>query len=340
MNEIKLTLIAALLCALLIFILRKLSHAFGMLDLPDERKQHAHPTPTIGGLAMFLAMVIALQFGPPLAMPQIVLLICASVLLVLGMLDDKHNLSVSLRMLIQVSLVLIVLSGANGTIEQIGSIGDWQIKLGLFAIPLSLIAFVGGINAMNMIDGADGMAGSMALISTVGALLILNTGLEQPLDLAYTLIGVLVVFLLFNARIFISHAWVFMGDAGSMWLGLVVGWLMAQVAQQNAEPMIVLWLFGLPLIDTLTVMLRRIHQKKSPFKADRTHIHHVLQNLGFSVGRKVLLAALAQSALVLIGLTMHFMQASTLLVLGSFILFFASYYVVLRKCQSPSQTSH
>ena len=331
MNEIKLTVIAALFCALLIFILRKLSHALGMLDLPDKRKQHAHPTPTIGGLAMFLAMVIALQFGPSLTMPQIVLLMCASALLVLGMLDDKHNLSVSLRMLIQVSLVLIVLASANGTIEQIGSIGDWQIKLGLFALPLSLIAFVGGINAMNMIDGADGMAGSMALISTVGALLILNSGLEQSLDLAYALIGVLVAFLLFNSRIFISHAWVFMGDAGSMWLGLVVGWLMAQVAQHHAEPMIVLWLFGLPLIDTLTVMLRRMRRKKSPFKADRTHIHHVLQRLGFSTGRKVLLAALVQSGLVLIGLTMHFMHASTLLVLGGFILLFASYYFILRK---------
>lgn len=324
--------ISLTVAVVLILVLRKLSNQLGMLDHPDARKQHKHPTPTVGGLAMFLAMIIALQFAPSLAMPQIVLLLCASALLVLGMLDDKHNLSVSLRMMIQVTLALIVIVATNATIAQVGSIAGWQMSLGGLAIPLSLIAFVGGINAMNMIDGADGLAGSMALISTIGAVVVLSLcQTNLSLDLPFALIGVLFAFLLFNARLFVAHAWVFMGDAGSMWLGLVVGWLMAQVAQQQVEPTIVLWLFGLPLIDTLTVMLRRIHRKKSPFKADRTHIHHVLQQKGFATGRKVLLAALAQCVLVVIGVTLYLISAPTVVILGGFTILFISYYYLLRN---------
>lgn len=318
-------------CAIaLILLLRYLATHLDMLDYPDERKQHAHPIPTVGGVAMLMALLVAVQFGPPIDRPHFILLACAAGLAILGVIDDKHDLPVNLRMVIQVVLALIVVQNVHGTISQIGSVFGYPLNLGLLALPVSLLAIVGAINAINMIDGADGMAGSMVLITSLGATAIFmvdprGAALTTPL----ALLGAVTAFLLFNARIFINRAKVFMGDAGSTWLGLVVGWMLIRVTQGSGDPLVALWLFGLPLIDTLSVMMRRINRKKSPFKADRTHIHHVFERHGFSTGRSVLLSALGHALLVTTGVTLYLIGAPTLVVLGGFLAVFAIYYYVL-----------
>ncbi len=186
-------------CVVLIFLLRKLARGWGMLDHPDERKQHTHPTPTVGGIAMFFAVVLAVNFGLALPYPQKILLGCSAALVALGVFDDKHNLAVNLRLMIQVTLALIVIVGAQGSVTYLGSVFGMPINLGLLTLPLSLIAFVGGINAMNMIDGADGMAGSMALITMIGvAVLCSVTPLGISLTLPLALLGALAGFLTFN----------------------------------------------------------------------------------------------------------------------------------------------
>jgi UDP-N-acetylmuramyl pentapeptide phosphotransferase/UDP-N-acetylglucosamine-1-phosphate transferase len=216
-------------------------------------------------------------------------------------------------------------------VTNIGSIFGIPLNLGLLAIPLSLIAFVGGINAMNMIDGADGMAGSMAFITTLGVAILCSVGsFDVSLELPLALLGALAAFLIFNSRIFVKRAWVFMGDAGSMWLGLVIGWFMAKICQQHSDPSVIFWLFGLPLIDTIAVMFRRMRSKKSPFKADRTHLHHILELRGFSAGRAVLIASLAQAVLVSIGVAFYLLHTPTVFVLGGFVVLFAIYYSRMR----------
>ena len=323
--------ISFFVCVVLIFLLRKLARGWGMLDHPDERKQHMHPTPTVGGIAMFVAVILAVKFGLALPYPQQVLLACSAALVALGVFDDKHNLAVNLRLMIQVTLALIVIVGAQGSVTYLGSVFGVPVHLGLLALPLSLIAFVGGINAMNMIDGADGMAGSMALITMIGVAILCSVapfGVSLTLPLA--LLGALAGFLTFNSRVFMSRAKIFMGDAGSMWLGLVLGFFMAKIAQQADNPSVIFWLFGLPLIDTLAVMSRRMRSKKSPFKADRTHFHHVLEMRGFSAGRAVLIAALVQAVLVTIGITFYLLKTPTVIVLGSFAVLFGVYYSRMR----------
>src|ERR1035437_10172628 len=160
--------VSMLVCAILILLLRRVAHRLDIVDRPGGRKHHEHPTPTAGGLAIFIAVLAALFIGDAMHGNVATLLGCAAVLVLLGILDDKHGLSVSLRMGIQVFLVSVVIVGAGGTITHLGAMFGCDIPLGMFAIPFSVIAFVGGINAINMIDGADGMAGKMALITTLG----------------------------------------------------------------------------------------------------------------------------------------------------------------------------
>lgn len=328
-------LIALTSSTLLILFLRALAHKLNFMDHPGGRKQHAAPTPTIGGLAMFLAMLIALVSLDAVHGNLSVLVACGALLVLLGVLDDRHGLSVSLRMMIQVFLVLLVIMGADGMITHLGTLFGRDIPLGLFAIPFSVVAFVGGINAINMIDGADGMAGKMSLITLLGVTTIFCiTGNFQHLTLVMALIGALLGFLLFNTRLFVKRAWVFMGDAGSMWLGLALGWFMAQMTHNeiNAEPAIVLWLFGIPLLDTLTVMIRRKRRKTSMFDPDRTHIHHVLEDTGLTIKRAVLLLSGIQVIMVGMGVLFYITNAPGYLVFWGFVVFFAAYYYRLRDC--------
>lgn len=199
----------------------------------------------------------------------------------------------------------------------------------------SVVAYVGGINAMNMIDGADGMAGKMALISITGVALIFSlAGAADLLPLTWAMLGALLGFLFFNTRLFVKRAWVFMGDAGSMWIGLVLGWFMAQVTRGeiSGEPALVFWLFGVPLVDALVVMFRRVKKKNSPFYADRTHIHHVLEAAGVSVKRMVLVLSLVQLVFVTIGVVFYLAEAPAWLVFWSFVLLLVAYYYRFRDC--------
>ena len=338
--------IAMLVCCALILLLRKLAHRLDFVDLPGGRKQHEQPTPTVGGLAMYVAVMIALVVNNSLHGNIEILLGCSGALLLLGLLDDKHQLSVSRRLMIQVFLATVVIEGANATVTHLGGGLGRDIQLGMFAVPFSVVAFVGGINSINMIDGADGMAGKMALITTLGvATIFYVAGAVEVLPLTWAMLGTLIGFLFLNSRLFVKRALVFMGNAGSMWLGLVLGWFMAQVTlgKVSAEPALVLWLFGIPLIDTLAVMTRRVKQKRSLFDPDNTHIHHVFQRNGYSVSSSVLILSLAQFNMVGIGVLFYLFNAPAKLVFWSFVLLLAAYFLWLRNykwTRYPKRSRH
>ncbi len=327
--------ISLLICLASVYLLHGIACRFNLVDHPGGRKQHSHPTPTLGGVAMFVAVILTLYLSDAFVGNFKLLIACSASLVVLGTLDDKFNLPVGLRLMAQVFLALLVVIGSGGIINHLGAIfGLGDIHLGLLAVPFSLIAIVGGINAMNMIDGADGMAGKMAIITAIGTgVIFYKSGDVQLLPLTWAMIGALAGFLIFNARIFVRRAWVFMGDAGSMWLGLVLGWFMVQVTvgKTGGEPALVLWLFGIPLIDTLCVIIRRLKRKASPFAADRTHIHHVFEHNGLSVKQTVLLLALIQAALVCIGVIFYLTQAPAALIFGSFVALMLVYYFLIQR---------
>ncbi|MDH4234322.1 MAG: undecaprenyl/decaprenyl-phosphate alpha-N-acetylglucosaminyl 1-phosphate transferase [Gallionella sp.] len=327
-----------LLSVVFVLLLLRYSIRFGLVDHPGGRKQHSSPTPTVGGLAMFIAVMLALYLGDAYNEDNILLVKCAGLLVVLGVLDDRHDLPVGMRMMAQVFLVLVVIIGADGAITHLGALfGGKDIHLGLLAIPFTVVAFVGSINAMNMIDGADGMAGKMSLITTLGSAVIFYlSGAAELMPLSWAMLGALLGFLIFNMRLFVQRAWVFMGDAGSMWVGLVLGWFMLQITRGavSAEPALVLWLFGIPLIDTLVVMLRRAKHRRSPFHADRTHIHYLLAHMGLPTKRNVWVLSLVQLILVTIGVIFYLTQAPAWLVFWSFALLVVFYYFLFHNART------
>ncbi len=318
-----------------VLALRAFAQRLQLLDHPGGRKQHDSPTPTIGGIAMFGAVALVLLVCQAYTAAQAVVMACGAGLVVLGTLDDKFGLNFRIRLAIQGLLALVVILAAEDTVTHVGALpGSADLALGLLAVPFSIVAYVGGINSMNMIDGADGVAGKMAAITVIGSGAIFHfSGHAEMLPLVFALLGALVGFLLFNTRLLVRRAWVFMGDAGSMWLGLVLGWFMAQLTHRpsSVEPSLVFWLFGIPVIDTLAVIAGRLRRKVSPFAADRTHIHHTLQRNGLSPRRTALLLSAAQSVLVGIGVTFYLLKAGTPVVLGSFALLMAAYFYAFQR---------
>jgi len=165
---------------------------------------------------------------------------------------------------------------------------DQVLSLGFFAIPFTIFAVVGVINAFNMSDGMDGQSGTLAvaILTVLISLCYLQNDI-QGATILIALFGAVVGFLIFNLRLSAKKpASVFMGDAGSMFIGFVISWYMIRLSQGPdavIKPITAVWILALPICDTLTVMIRRALLRKSPLQADRTHYHHLFQAAGMSV---------------------------------------------------------
>lgn len=231
----------------------------------------------------------------------------AGLLLALGLVDDLRDTDYRVRLLVQGLASLFLVIGADVRIESLGNLlGFGTIDLGLLAVPFSVFAVVGMINAVNMIDGLDGLAGGISLIilSSVATFAIMTgSALMFPaLILAASVLG----FLLLNYRFpWRRKASVFMGDAGSYFLGYCIAWFVIALpndASQTIAPIHALWIAGFPVTDTLTTMWRRRRQRLSMFHASHDHAHHLLRHAGFSVDATVLLMVLMTAAYAFVGL--------------------------------------
>ena len=274
---------------LLIGLLFPCALKLGFTDKPSHRKQHRTPTPIIGGLAIYLALLLAL-FTSDTALPNRAEFVTAATLLVLvGLIDDYRNLSVKIRLVAQIAAALIMVKLAHIKIVTLGNLfGFGNIELGDFATVFTVFAVVGGINAFNMIDGIDGLAGSLTFIS-ISAIAVICWLAQDWTLFSYSLIFMagIIGFLLFNLRIFgRPNAKIFLGDTGSTLFGFTVCWLaigVTQTEQSLIPPIAVLWLIGLPLIDSVCIMFRRLAKGRSPFSPDREHLHHLFIVAGYSI---------------------------------------------------------
>lgn len=320
------------------WLLHPLAPRLNLLDYPKGRKDHAHPTPITGGLAM-LAGVLTLWVSALLPMDRTVLafMSASTLLVVVGLLDDLHDLSWKLRIPAQVVAALIMVYVGGVQVEQIGQVfGLAEWSLGALSVPFTVFATVGLINAINMIDGADGLAGMLVLV----ALLMLTgaamySGNELVANRSLLLSGVVAAFLTFNLRFpWRPKAKIFMGNAGSAFLGFVIAWLAFRLTQSPSHPVnpvIALWFVMIPVMDCLVLMLRRIRTRKSPFIADRNHMHHLMRDAGFGPTRSALvLAGITGICGLAVGQAMR-MDVPNPVLLALFVLMCAGWYWVTGK---------
>lgn len=301
-------LLAVALTVIAAVFLKNLAPQLGLMDLPQGHKTHSGDVPVVGGLAMYIGLALCLPLTPLPGQTVIALLSACGLLVVMGALDDRSHLPVWARFAVQISAVLIMIHWGGVVLTDLGQLVSQEtFTLGRWSVPMTVVATVGVINSMNMADGLDGLASTLALVtcSIVGVLAYASH--PYAATLALLACSILIAFLAFNAPLpgLDPRARMFMGDAGSMMLGLLVAWLLiglSQGAERVFPPVTALWLFALPLLDTLSVMLRRILRKRSPFAPDREHLHHVLIVAGYSPQEVVVIAACGAALFAGLGL--------------------------------------
>ena len=275
------------------------------LDTPDERKIHAGEIPRVGGIAMSIGVILPVFVLLAGQSDAVYLYIGIMVLLLFGIMDDRFQLDFKIKFLGQIAAVLVVVLSGGVLISKMPLWIDGMMPL-YVAIPFTVFALLGVTNATNLSDGLDGLAGGMSLMSFAGtALIAYSMDNMVVLTLSVAVMGSILGFLRFNT----FPARVFMGDTGSQFLGFTLGIAVILVTQQEGaiiNTAIPLFLLGLPILDTITVMVNRISRGRSPFSPDRNHIHHRLLAIGFHHHEAVMMIYAVQAAMVVAGYLLRF----------------------------------
>ncbi|MCL2545565.1 MAG: undecaprenyl/decaprenyl-phosphate alpha-N-acetylglucosaminyl 1-phosphate transferase [Oscillospiraceae bacterium] len=273
----------------------KLAAFIGAIDVPqDERRMHKQPIPRLGGLAVFAGFIIAV-LGMYALTEQLVMdwtlvwmLIGAVMIVVIGVIDDIKRLTAWVKFPVQVAAALIAVLG-GAVIEGFSNpfVDGAFVELGIFAVPISVIWIVGMTNAINFIDGLDGLSVGVSAIGAITIFIVAAMkGNWQIALLMAALVGGTLGFLPYN----VNPASMFVGDTGATFLGFVLGAVSIMglfkftAIVSFAVPLLIL---GLPLFDMLFSIVRRIRAGKSPMEADRSHVHHKLIDMGFSQKQSV-----------------------------------------------------
>ncbi len=291
-----------------------------IVDRPGVRKVHALPIARVGGLAMVIGVLAAAFIAIPLGHREAVFLAAAVTLTLFGVADDRFDLDYRVKLTGQLLAVCIVVFAADVRIHSI-TLDDRLVMPDWLSIPLTILFLVGITNAINLADGLDGLAGGTTFLC-LGALALLSHGSGQVISagLALAFAGAVLGFLRFNT----FPATVFMGDAGSQLLGFTVGVLSIRATQSGesavsaATPILLL---ALPILDVLSVMTQRVMEGRSPFSADKNHIHHKLLKLGFDHHEAVMAIYAVQGALFLLAYWLRY--ESDLTILAVVTVFFA-----------------
>lgn len=321
-------------------LLVRYAGALRLLDAPDARKVHRVPVPRVGGIAIAVGVVAALSlFGANIDRGEAAFLLSALLIFLSGLLDDRFDLDYRLKFAAQIAACTFFVVVGEAEVTTLTLPGAVVLPHWL-GVALTLVYLVGVTNAVNLSDGLDGLAGGMAFLGLCGlAWLSYVSAQAAPFYLSLAFAGGVMGFLRFNTH----PAVVFMGDAGSQLLGFAIGGLSLLATQNGAAGAGVtlpILLIGIPLLDTLQVMTRRIAARRSPFRADRTHVHHRLLALGLAHHEAVMLIYFLQAALFVVAYLER--RQPDIVVLATFITFAASSLVLLwglerRLAQSPLQ---
>jgi UDP-GlcNAc:undecaprenyl-phosphate GlcNAc-1-phosphate transferase len=302
---------AFVLAALLTPLLMRRARFWGLVAQPDARRRHDGAVPVVGGLAMGLAFLGAwIAAGSHAA--DFTLAAAVAVTLAGGTLDDRRQLGAVPKFAFQIAAALALAWWGGALLTHLGHLMTTELfTLGRWSLPLTVFAVVGVMNAMNMADGADGLASAYALCACVGFGVAAATGGDATLFLAVSLTaGAVAGFFIYNARLpGRGQASVYMGDTGSSLLGLLLAWFAVSLAmgeRPSIHAITAVWILALPIADTVTVMTRRALRGASPFRGDREHLHHILMAFGLGTSEAVFILALLALAAAGLGLAAQY----------------------------------
>jgi UDP-GlcNAc:undecaprenyl-phosphate GlcNAc-1-phosphate transferase len=286
---------------------RNLGFLTEVVDHPGYRRPHREPVPRTGGMAIFISFFCALFFlentilDTPLPWSWLGILSGAGLaILALGVGDDRFGIHAEKKLYGQlVVIVVLMLFGQRLDTVVLPLVGS--IDLGGWAWPVTLFWYLGFINSMNLIDGLDGLASGLSILGALALTIIaLAVGEMYSMLFSATLCGATVAFFYWN----ISSRKIFLGDSGSMWMGLVLGSLTLNLSQQVGINLAVLLApMVVPIWDTGTTIVRRYRRRTSIFMADDFHLHHRLLRLGFSPRGAVVCLLLVSGGTILFALS-------------------------------------
>lgn len=291
-------LLIALLSAMIAVIwihpkLVKIAHLKGIVDYPDTRKLQRTPVPVLGGVAVFFGIVLGVALTSGYTNCQSLMTIVAAMMIMLyvGTMDDIVGLSAKFRLTVEIGVVALLIFVNNQYINNFDGLWGYTLIPNYVAIPLTIFAAVGIINSMNLIDGVNGLSSGYCIMASIifGAFFLI-IGDAPMTTLAAVAIGSLIPFFFHN--VFGTTSKMFIGDGGTLVMGIVMSTFVVNILSSKTSTEAIDTDFGLvaftlatmsiPIFDTLRVMLSRIVKGTSPFHPDKTHLHHMFIDMGFS----------------------------------------------------------
>lgn len=320
-----------------LFVFRKVAQRIGLVDKPNERKHHTGQIPLVGGGSVFMTMMLVLWLIPMLLIQPFLYAGCAFILVIIGAIDDRYDISFKLRLVIQavVSMVMIVMG--ERSLHNLGYLmGSEALQIPEVAsYVFTVVAVIGAINAFNMVDGIDGLLGGLASVTFGGlGLLFYWHGMANFALFCALLVTAMLPYIMLNLGFPFGRRFkVFMGDAGSIFIGFTVIWLLIVASQGERataiRPVTALWLIALPLMDMVCIMIRRIRKGQSPFKPDREHLHHICQRIGLSPFQSLLAICAAATLMAGVGIWSELAKVDEYIMFFAFLLSIAVYFTVL-----------
>ncbi len=321
-----------------LFLFRKLAQHVGLVDKPNERKQHSGSIPLVGGISVFISAIATFVFFYKLNTTREAIYFCAIILLFIGVLDDRFDISVKFRILVQFAIALFMVFVTGKKIQYFGNfIGGDAIFIDRFSsVVVTMVAVTATINAFNMVDGIDGLLGGLTCVTcTALAFVFAVNGERFYFIMCAVIVAALLPYIMLNMGIPFGKKYkVFMGDAGSMVIGFIVIWLTIQATQFSRidhdiemRPEAALWIMAVPIMDMITVIIRRISTGRSPFQADREHLHHICLRLGLSSNQAMVSICALAFILAVIGILGEIYRVHETSMFCGFLVVFAGYFV-------------
>lgn len=322
----------------LCLLLSSVANRMGWLDNPGSHKTHTTAIPQIGGVAIYLAMAIVLVLATQLQSDLLMLLLACGLLMIAGLVDDTRELSPFVRFILQILACSIMIFAGDVVLTDFGLL-MWNglFSLGWLSVPVTIFAALGVINAFNMVDGMDGLSSGIFLIACAALIWFAQqAGQTTNAILLVIAMGAVFGFFLLNARLpWNRGARLYLGDSGSVFLGLFLAWQLIDLGNGEDRafvPMTAVWLLGIPLLDTTRLMTQRWRAGGSALAADQFHLHHAFLKSGFSVVQTWFAIMGLALFTTFVGLAGHILAWPDYLMFYGYLVFCLVYLRVMHRC--------